>query len=295
MLRIKTLLLLITLLPLPLLAQIKVVDDLGNTVILERPAERIVSLAPSITELLFAVGAGEQLVGVVSFSDYPPAAKQLPIIGGYQSPDYERLVASQPDLIIAWSSGNGAHHIDKLKSLGFTVYINESQEFADIPQAMRHFAQLSGNSEQGEQAAQQFEQRLQQQQTKYAGRSPVSLFYQVWNQPLITINRQHIIGKVIELCGGDNIFGDLDNLTPRPNLEAILQANPQIIIASGMGNKRPVWLEDWQRWPQMEAVAKGHVYYLNADLINRPTPRLLDAVQQMCEQLEQVRQSELNS
>ena len=273
-------------------ATIEVVDDLGHRVVLEKPAQRIVSLAPSITELLFAVGAGKQLVGVVSFSDYPPEAKQLPIIGGYQSPDYERLVASRPDLIIAWSSGNGQNHIEKLKALGFTVYINESREFADIPKALRNFAKLTGHRQQGEQVARQFEQRLHQQQREYTGRPLVDIFYQVWNEPIITINREHFIGKVIELCGGNNIFGDINKLTPRPNLEAILQANPQTIIASGMGNKRPVWLEDWQRWPQMQAVANGHVYFLNADLINRPTPRLLDAVEQMCQLLEQVRQSE---
>lgn len=290
--RIALLLLLLLQLPSPLLASITVTDDHGNTVTLEKPAQRIISLAPSITELVFAVGAGEQLVGVVNFSDYPPEAKQLPIIGSFQSPDYERLIASQADLIFAWGVGNSASHIEKLKALGFTVYINDSREFSDIPKALRHFGRLTGNGPQGEAVAKQFEQRLQQQQQQYAGRAPVDIFYQVWDDPLVTVNREHFIGKVIELCGGHNIFAELNRVTPRPNLEAVLQADPQVIIASGMGNKRPVWLNKWQRWTQMDAVANGHVYFLHADLINRPTPRLLDAVQEMCALLEKVRNTE---
>ncbi len=277
---------------LPASAEIQVVDDLGHTITLQQPAERIISLAPSITEMIFATGAGNKLVGVVSFSDYPAAAKKLPIIGGYQSPDYERIMAANPDLIIAWQSGNGQKHIDKLRMLGFTVYANESRSFADIPQALRNFSKLTGNETQGEQVALAFEQRLSALQQHYADRSNVQLFYQVWNSPLITINNEHIIGKVIQLCGGNNVFGHIDKLTPRPNLEAILQADPETIIASGMGNKRPDWLDEWQRWQQMQAVKNGHVYFLNADLINRPTPRILDAVQQMCELLDRVRHAQ---
>jgi len=274
----------------PVMAKIQVIDDQGNTVTLEKPAQRIISLAPSITELLFAVGAGEQLVGVVSYSDYPPAAKELPIIGGYQSPDYERIVAAQPDLIIAWQSGNGANHIEKLKALGFTVYANESRQFEDIPRALRHLAQLSGHSEQGEVAATQFQQRLTALDQHYAARAPVSVFYQIWNTPLLTINGEHIISKVITLCGGTNSFSDIDNLVPRLNLEAVLQANPEAIIASGMGNERPEWLDDWQRWKQLQAIINQHLYFINADLINRPTPRILDAAAEICELLDKVRQ-----
>lgn len=274
----------------PLMAQIQVIDDLGNTVTLEKPAQRIISLAPSITELLFAVGAGEQVVGVVSYSDYPPAAKELPIIGGFQSPDYERIIASQPDLIVVWQSGNGINHIQKLKALGFTVYINESRQFDDIPRALRHLAQLSGHAEQGEVAAKQFQQRLTELASRYAARPAVTVFYQIWNTPLLTINGEHIISKVINLCGGKNSFAKLDNLVPRLNLEAVLQANPEAIIASGMRNERPDWLKDWSRWQQMQAVINQHIYFLNADLINRPTPRILDAAQNMCELLDKVRQ-----
>lgn len=124
----------------------------------------------------------------------------------------------------------------------------------------------------------------------YAARAPVSVFYQIWNTPLLTINGEHIISKVISLCGGTNSFSDIDNLVPRLNLEAVLQANPEAIIASGMGNERPEWLDDWQRWKQMQAIINQHLYFINADLINRPTPRILDAAEQICELLDKVRQ-----
>ncbi len=271
-------------------AQVRAIDDLGNAITLDKPATRIISLAPSITELLYATGAGNQLIGVVSYSDYPEAAKQLPIVGSYKSPDYERIIASDPDLIVAWPEGNGINHIEKLKSLGFTVYANESRNFSDVSRALRNLGILTGHPQQGEEVAINFEKQLATLQQQYQHRPPIEVFYQIWNEPMLSINGEHIISKVIEMCGGKNIFAHIDNLVPRLNIEAVLQANPEVIVASGMGNKRPTWLSEWQRWEQMRAVNNQHVYYLNADLINRPTPRLQQAVQQMCELLEQVRQ-----
>lgn len=268
---------------------IRITDDAGRVVTLPRSAQRIISLAPGITELLYAAGAGHKIVGTVAHSDYPPPARTLPVVGGYEQFDYERILSLKADLVIAWPSGNGPQAIAKLQQLGMRVYQNESKELEDIGRALRNFGRLAGTDGQATQAAQDFELRLRALRAVYAQRKPVRVFYQIWNQPLYTINGQHFISKVIELCGGKNVFADLPTLAPIVGLEAVIEANPHAIIASGMNNQRPAWLDDWLKWNTMTAVKHRDIYYLNADLINRPTPRILHAGEEMCRILEQVR------
>lgn len=265
-------------------------DDSGLTVQLDSPAARIVSLAPHITELLFAAGAGEHIVGVGSYSDYPAAAQALPQVGSYNGIDYERLLALQPDLVIAWQSGNGARIIERLRRLGLTVFVSEPRQLEDISKTLRQFGELAGTSNQARQAAQTFDQRLQTLATAHAGLSPVRVFYQIWNAPLVTVNGKQIISQVIQLCGGENVFASLPSLAPQIGLEAVLAANPEVIIASEVGQEPPAWLYDWRKWPQLRAVQQNNLFFIPSDLIQRHSPRILDGAEQLCEQLELVRQ-----
>ncbi len=267
----------------------RVTDDAGRVITLPRSAQRIISLAPGITELLYGAGAGDKIVGTVAHSDYPPPARTHPVVGSYEQFDYERILSLKPDLIIAWPSGNGPQAIAKLQQLGMTVYQNESKDLADIGRALRNFGVLAGTEREALHVAQDFELRLRVLEKVYAQRRPVRVFYQIWNQPLYTVNGQHFINKVIELCGGKNVFAELPTLAPVIGLEAVIAADPAAIIASGMANQRPAWLDDWLKWETMTAVKHRDIYYLNADLINRPTPRILHAAEEMCRMLEQVR------
>lgn len=271
------------------LGDITVNDDRASTVTLARPAQRIVSLSPHITELLFAAGAGDRIVGVAAHSDYPPQARGLPVVGDFQNPDYERILALRPDLIAAWSSGNGARVIERLGRLGIPVYASEPRRLEDIATGIEHLGRLAGTEQRAQAAAREFRARLQSLHDTYRARETVTVFYQIWHTPLMTVNGAQIISRVIELCGGRNVFADLDALAPTVDREAVIAADPQVIIAAGTGGQPPAWLDAWNAFPQLAAVRNRHVFTLDADLINRATPRLLDAAERMCVYLEQAR------
>jgi len=270
-------------------AKVSALDDLGERITLANPARRIISLAPHITELLFAAGAGGQIVGVVDHSDYPPAAQNILRIGAYNSVSHEALIALTPDLIVAWHSGNGSEQIRRLRALGLNVYANEPRKLPDIARSLVDFARLSGHLETGSQAAEQFLSTYRELHRRNQDRSIVRVFYQVWNQPLITMNGKHVISDVIRLCGGENVFEDAIPLAPRISVESVLRLDPDVIVASGMAQARPEWLDMWTAWPSIKAVRNNHLYYIPPDLLQRHTPRLLDGAKTLCKQLDKVR------
>lgn len=264
-------------------------DDVGNTVELARPATRIISLAPHVTELLFAAGAGAQVVGVVAYSDFPAEAQKLPEVGSYNNIDMERVAALRPDLVVAWSSGNRDAHLDKLRALGIPVYLNEPRTLDDVPRSLETLGKLAGSEVAAQRSADDFRARLATLESTYRERPRVRMFYQIWNQPLMTINDAHLISDVIRLCAGENVFGSLDQLAPRISEEAVLAANPEAIVASGMGEARPDWLDSWRRWPALDAVRHDNLFFVPPDLLQRHTPRILEGASRLCKQLDTAR------
>lgn len=270
-------------------AGVSVVDDDGNRITLTAPAQRIISLAPSMTELLFSLGAGEQLVGVMDYSDFPPEALTLPIVGRYDALDMERIVALQPDLIVAWRSGNPRSALNRLAALGFPVYVAEPDSLHSIGEHLARLGQLTGHASRGSTLKRQFSNQIQQLQTEFGNREPVSVFYQVWHSPMISVGGRELINDMIRLCGGQNIFAELP-VGPKVNLEDVLARDPQVIIASGSSADAPAWLEDWLRWPQLQAVAGQHLYVIPPDLVQRHSLRALQGARQMCAHIDRARQ-----
>jgi iron complex transport system substrate-binding protein len=270
-------------------AEVRVRDDSGHRVTLVHPARRIISLAPSITELLFAVGAGGRLVGTIGASQYPPAARAIPRVGRYDALDLETIVALRPDLVVAWGSGSPRGQVARLAALGIPVYRSESHSLADVAGAMRRLARLAGTEAQARPAIDAYLREYRRLAKEYSGRGPVRVFYQIWNRPLMTVNGRHLISHVIRLCGGRNVFADARGLTPQVGIEAVLARDPQVIVASGIGGRRPPWLADWKRWSSLQAVRNGQLYYVPADLINQATPRILQGAQRLCRQLQRAR------
>ncbi len=268
---------------------ITVTDDLDREVTLEAPAERIVSLAPHITEVLFAVGAGEQVIGATEHSDYPAGAEDIPRIGGYTSLDLERILALEPDLVVAWDSGNSRSHVERLRELGLTVYVSEPRGFDGVASSMQRMAELAGTADQGRAEAERFLDEIEKLRDEYADRDPVPLFYQVWEQPLMTVNDDHLIAEAIEVCGGENVFGHLDRLVPRLDREAVIEADPEVIIGGGMGEDDPSWVEDWREWDNMLAVRRDNLFFLPPSLLQRHTPRIAEGTAMMCEELQNAR------
>ena len=270
-------------------AQISVRDDYGKEVRLEKPAGRIVSLAPHLTELVYAAGAGAQLVGAVEHSDFPAAASSLPRVGGDARIDLEAVIALRPELIVAWPNAGSLRAVERLAELGLPVFRSEPRELDDIARTLERLGRLAGSSAQADAAAAAFRARAAGLQQRYGARRKVRVFYQIWDRPLLTVNGAHMISKVIATCGGENVFAALPLLVPEIDAEAVLRANPQAIVASGSNQAQPQWLEMWRRFPGLAAAAQGQLYAIPADLIQRQTPRILDGAERLCTILESAR------
>lgn len=270
-------------------AGIEVRDDSGQALVLSQPATRIASLAPHVTELLFAAGAGGSIVAADEFSDFPEAAKKLPRIGSAYALDLESLLALRPELVIAWKSGNDARQIARLRELGIPVFLSEPRALEDIPRSLETFARLAGTETAARATVEKLRAQIGELQARNRGKPAVGVFFEIWSPPVMTINRAHLIDAVLRVCGGRNVFGGLSALTPTVSIESVVAAAPQVILASGMGNARPAFLDEWSRWPRMPAVRSGLVAHIPADLITRPGPRLVEGAAQVCAILDRAR------
>lgn len=268
------------------MAQQCVVDDRQRTVCMDKPAQRIATLSPGATELAFAAGAGSKVVAVVSYSDYPPQAKQITSVGSHTRIDMERLVSLQPDLVLAWRTGNPPEQIDLLEKMGQTVFIIEPHEFDEIATAVKHIGALAGTEVVADDVADTFLAGIEQLRVRYQNAPKVRTFYQVWDEPLMSMSGKHYISKVVALCGGVNVFADSSRMIPRLNVESVLLQNPEAIIAGGMGEENSSWLQAWRAFPEMRATAQGNLFFVPPSLIQRPTPRVLEGARILCDKLD---------
>lgn len=264
-------------------------DDAGQEVRLRASATRIVALAPHVVEMLYAAGAGDRLLGAVDYSDFPPQARKLPRVGGYSRIDLEAVAALKPDLVIAWETGNDMGQVNKLKALGLTVYVSQPNTLDSIADQLERLGQLAGTGAVAKPAADRFRQRLERLRSANANKPAVRVFYQIWRAPLMTVGGPQIISDAMRICGGENVFGHLRQMAPTVSVEAVLEADPEAIVATGTGEARPEWLDDWNRWPRMTAVKRGNLFHINPDLMQRHTPRLLDGTEKLCADLDIVR------
>jgi len=270
-------------------SQIAVRDDYGNEVRLDKPAARIVSLAPHLTELLYAAGAGSRLVGAVDFSDFPAAARSLTRVGSDARIDLEAVLALRPDLVVAWPNAGSLRTVERLAELGLPVFRSEPRELDDIASTLQRLGRLAGSVAPADAAAAAFRARAGALQQRYAGARKVRVFYQIWDRPLLTVSGAHVISKVIGICGGENVFAAAPLLVPEVDLEAVLRANPEVIVASGSNEAQPQWLEAWRRLPGLAAADRGQLHAIPPDLIQRHTPRILDGAERLCGFLDAVR------
>lgn len=264
-------------------------DDTGQEVRLKAPAKRIVTLAPHAAESLYAAGAGDKLVGTVDYSDYPPEAKKVPRVGGYSRIDLEAVAALKPDLVLAWESGNNMTQVDKLRALGLTVYVSQPNTIANIANQLEQLGRLAGTEAVANATADRFRKRLEGLRSSNAGKPKVRVFYQIWKAPLVTVGGPQIISDAIKICSGENVFGQLNQMAPNVTVEAVLEADPEAIVATGMADAQPDWLHDWDKWTRMTAVKRGNLFHINPSIMQRHTPRILDGTEQLCAHLDVAR------
>jgi iron complex transport system substrate-binding protein len=248
---------------------------------------RLISLAPNLTEIAYAAGAGSMLVGTVEFSDYPAAARLVPRVGDAWRVDPEQVLALRPDVVLVWPTGTPEATITRLRSLGLNVVDVPTQSLADVPRALRQVGRLAGTLPVAEAAALDFEARVARQRARYAGLPPLEVFIQIDDEPIYTVNGRHVISEIVVLCGGRNVFADLPQLAPPISTEAVLAADPQVILSTDDTIAEPQ--QFWQRWPRLRAVRSGNVYKLPSDLVTRAAPRLAQGVEVTCAALERAR------
>ena len=270
---------------LPLAFVQKAVADDARAAAPHKP--RLISLAPNLTEIAYAAGAGSLLVGTVEFSDYPAAAKTLPRIGDAWRVDAERVLELRPDVVLVWPTGTPETTISRLRTLGLNIVEVPTQSLADVPRALRQVGRLAGTLAAAERTARDFETRVAQQRARYAQRPPLSVFIQIDDEPIYTVNGRHVISEVVALCGGRNVFADLPQLAPPISAEAVLAADPQVILSTDDTIENP--LELWNRWPRLRAVRSGNVFKVSSDLVTRASPRLAQGVEVTCSALERAR------
>jgi iron complex transport system substrate-binding protein len=270
-------------------AAVTVADDTGARITLAQPARRVISLAPHITELLFAVGGGKQVVGAINWSDYPPEAKSIPTIGSNDQIDLERVVALKPDLIIAWQSGTSARQIEQLARLGVPVFRSEPRTLEQVAASMERFGQLLGKQAQAEPAAAAYRAGVERLAARYSRRPPVRVFYQVWDRPLYTLNDRQIVSDAIRLCGGRNVFGQLPVIAPEVSVESVLAQDPEAIISGDEHAPGDRGIHVWKPYGALLAVKRGNLFTLDGELLTRPGPRTVQGAAQVCEKLELAR------
>jgi iron complex transport system substrate-binding protein len=267
---------------------VSVVDDRGKRVALAAPAQRIVTLAPSLAELAFAAGAGGRLVGVARFSDFPPAVRGMPQVGDAARVDFERVAALKPDLVLAWKSGNSAADVGRLEGLGYPAYVSEPARLADIPRVLNAIGALAGTLPEAGRAASEFEREIGALRRRYSAAPRVRVFYLIWHRPLLTVNGAHIISDVIALCGGENVFADVSQLTPSVTLEAVIAAKPEAVLGGASADGEKEFAGRW-RTASVPPLAGLPAHYVNPDTIQRQTPRIVEGARAVCSALEEVR------
>ncbi|MCC2975031.1 cobalamin-binding protein [Massilia sp. IC2-476] len=272
----------------PLASAVTVRDDAGNAVTLDKPAARVISMAPHVTEVLFAAGGGSRIVGAVNYSDYPEAAKSIPRIGSNREVDLERIISLKPDLIVAWMHNSSERQIEMVRKLGIPVFLSDPQKLEGIPENVLRLGHLMGTDAVAGPAAAELRKQLASLRTRYAGRPPVRTFYQVWDKPLYTLSGKHIITDALRLCGGENIFDALSVTAPIVSIESVLQADPEAVFGTAEKNYGGVSL--WKPYSTLTATRNDNLFTVDGNLLNRAGPRMIAGTAVLCEKLELARQ-----
>ncbi|MET4695854.1 cobalamin-binding protein [Endozoicomonas lisbonensis] len=264
-------------------------DDLNRQVCAAKPIQRIISLAPGVTELVYAAGGGEKVIAVDDHSNYPEAVKALPKVGGYPNTSAEAILAKKPDLVVIWSGGNDSRLSTQLERIGLNVFYADPVDFAGIASVIRRMGKIMGTEAVAEKSADAFWQHYESIRKQFSQAEPVTVFFEIWDNPLMTVNGRQIISQSIELCGGVNVFAGARPRVPKVSIEAVLAKNPDAIVSSEIVQKSHDINRRWKPYSQISAVKNGFLFTIPGDLIARPTPRALKGAEVLCQQLDNVR------
>ncbi|WP_304635302.1 cobalamin-binding protein [Pseudoalteromonas sp.] len=244
--------------------------------------QRIVALAPHIVENLFAIGAGDRIVGTVDYADYPAQANEIERVGGYYGINMERLLSLKPDLVLAWKTGNKAEDLAYIEKLGIPVAYSNPDQVDNVADELRKLGELTHLKTQADRVATEFEVKLAAIRASQQDKPPVSVFYQLWPEPMMTVGGNTWINQLLTICHADNVFANSETDYPRISIENVLVSKPEVIIIPDEKSKKPQPQIDWRQWPELPAVQHNQFISVNADLLHRFTTRMLDGLSEMC-------------
>lgn len=250
-------------------------------------AKRIIALSPHSVEMLYKIGAGKNIIATTEYADYPESAKNILRIGGYYGIQMEKVIALKPDLIVVWSGGNKKEDIEKLTKLGFHLYDSNPKTLSEVATNIEQLGKLTGKQKQSILVANQYRSELNKLTTRYKNKKKIKVFYQLWQKPLMTVSNNSWIAQIIATCNGENIFSNASSDYPQVSIENVLIKNPQVILISKQ-NSSPS-SNNWNKWPEIDAVKNHHIYSLNADLLHRPTTRSILGIKSLCNALDNAR------
>lgn len=257
-------------------------DQTGRRLVLPAPPARIISLVPSVTEILFAIGAQDRLVGVTDFCDYPAEARRKPSVGGMLAPSLETMVALKPDLVVATTSGNRHETFDQLARLKIPVYVVNPITVEDVLDLLSRLGRLADRGEAADRAVAALRERIQAVSARVAGRPRPRVLYVLWPDPLIVPAHDALVSELIALAGGDSVTADGGQGYPRYSMEAALARNPEVIILASHGSERsPLVRSKWERFSQVPAVAAGRLHTMDGNLMHRYGPRMVDGLEKL--------------
>jgi iron complex transport system substrate-binding protein len=268
-------------------AQLTIKDDLARPLILKAPAKRIVTLSPSLTELVYAAGAGDLVVGVDALSDYPPEAKRVPQVRTGTQFSVDLIAPLRPDLVLAWREGIRREQIEAITAYGATVFVAQARNLADIPRLLEMLGRMTGRDTSA--VVSDFEIRMEAVRKANAGKPRMSAFLEIWNRPLTTISGNHILSEALEVCRAENVFGELPGTAPKVTFEDVAREDPYVIVGAGSASNADEFRENWRIRQALTAVRTNRLVYLESDAIQRPTPRTPEGISQLCATLDQVR------
>lgn len=243
-------------------------------------AERVVTLAPSLTEIMLELEAGDLLVGLLDGGERPVAVEHLPSVGNFGQLELESLLSLKPDLVLLWPDSISSAQRQQLQRLGIPIMLVEPRKLADLAVQFAEIGSRIGRAEQGKRLRQQFNKGLQRLSQRYQREQPLQVFYQVWDVPLYTLGGQQIISDALRVCGAENIFAELTLPAPQVSVEAVLARNPEVILASTQGQ-----LDAWRIWPGVAAVEREQLWLVPDDGLERPSFQMLGALEKLCDQL----------
>jgi iron complex transport system substrate-binding protein len=271
-------------LPIPLQAEERTFRDaIGREVKVSYPPKRIVSLAPDITETLFALGLDSEIVGVTRFSSFPPPARHKPKVGSYLAINFEAIIDLRPDLILGTGAGNSRLQVERLSRMGFSVFVVYPKDFDDILETIHLVGRVVGRGDRAKHIVRQMRDRIERVHQRVQGRERPSVFLQIGRDPIFTVSKGSFANDLIFMAGGENIAKNERIPYPSYSLEEVILKSPEVIIISSMytDTDHSQWRRDWNKWSVLPAVKNQRLYVVDSDLIDRPSPRIIEGLEKM--------------